>query len=145
MAEPSIEGEDAHGARDALGRPVGRMMLEAAGGPRGEGWVHYMRSRPGEIFPVWKSSFVKRVTLLDGARQLVDAGVYNLKRNEPFIEAMVEEAARLVEERGTAAFPTLRDRSRPFAAIATSAALEAIRDIRRFSLDTDGQVMDNHR
>jgi hypothetical protein len=31
-----------------------------------------------------------------------------------------------------------------FVAIVTSAALEDIRDVRSFSLDTDGQVMDNN-
>ena len=65
-ADPAIEGQQASDAMDALGRPYGRMFLNAAASSSGEGWVHYMYPEPGDIFPAWKSTFIKRVTFPSG-------------------------------------------------------------------------------
>ncbi|HET9429801.1 MAG TPA: cache domain-containing protein, partial [Chitinophagaceae bacterium] len=61
-ANPAGEGLSMSDTKDVLGRPWGRMFLEAGKSPGGEGWIHYMYPEPGDIFPTWKSSFVKRVT-----------------------------------------------------------------------------------
>ena len=113
-AEPAREGGDDSSLKDAHGRPVGKMLLDAVAGPSGEGWVHYMWPEPGGIFPTWKSAFVKRVMLPSGEPGLVGSGVYNMKMDKAFIEDVVDRAAALVAERGRAAFPLLRDRQGPF-------------------------------
>ena len=65
-ANPAGEGRNVSDLKDVLGRPIGKMFLEAVSSPSGEGWVHYMYPEPGNIFPTWKSTFVKRVTFPSG-------------------------------------------------------------------------------
>ena len=113
-ADPSIEGRRASDEKDVLGRPYGKMFLETAASPAGEGWVHYMYPEPGEIFPVWKSAFVKRVRFPSGKDHLVGAGVYRMQMNKAFIEDLVNRAASQVAARGDGAFAELRDKTGPF-------------------------------
>jgi signal transduction histidine kinase len=113
-AEPESEGQNSRESRDIRGRPYGRMILEAASGPSGEGWVHYMYPRPGEIFPSWKSAFVKRVTYPSGKQYILGCGVYNMQMDKAFIYDVVNHAAALIEQHGREAFGRLRDRTGPF-------------------------------
>ncbi len=113
-ANPSIEGKDASAEQDVLGRPYGRMFLEVAASSSGEGWVHYMYPEPGDIFPTWKSTFVKRVRFPSGEEHLVGAGIYNMQMDEAFIEDVVERAASLVASRGPEAFDELRNERGPY-------------------------------
>jgi hypothetical protein len=112
-ADPTLEGRNASGVKDVLGRPYGKMFLEAAAGPAGEGWVHYMYPEPGGIFPTWKSTFVKRVTFPSGEQYIVGSGIYNMQMDKPFIEDVVNRAASLVAEQGKEAFSRLRDKTGP--------------------------------
>ncbi len=113
-ANPAIEGEHVNGTKDVLGRPYGKMFLDAAASVNGEGWVHYMYPEPEDIFPTWKSSFVKRVTFPSGRRYLVGCGIYNMDMDKAFIADVVNRAATLVERDGKAAFDQLRDKTSPF-------------------------------
>jgi signal transduction histidine kinase len=113
-ADPAGEGQDVSGLKDVLGKPIGRMFLDAAAASSGEGWVHYMYPEPDEIFPAWKSTFVKRVTFPSRKDYLVGCGIYNMQMNKAFVEDLVDRAAALVAERGKAAFPQLRDKAGPF-------------------------------
>jgi signal transduction histidine kinase len=113
-ADPASEGEDVRTLKDTLGRPYGAMFLEATTGPTGEGWAHYMRPEPGDIFPAWKSTFVKRVTFPSGKQYVVGCGIYNMEMDRAFVEDVVERAAALVADQGKAAFGQLRDRTGPF-------------------------------
>jgi signal transduction histidine kinase len=113
-ANPEGEGENVSAITDILGRPFGRMTLEAAASPSGEGWIHYMYPLPGQIFPAWKSSFVKRVTFPSGGQHIVGCGIYNMQMDKAFIEDVVNHAATLITERRREAFAQLRDRTGPF-------------------------------
>ncbi|HMA38939.1 MAG TPA: cache domain-containing protein [Gemmatimonadales bacterium] len=113
-AEPETEGQNSSQSKDILGRPFGRMILDAGAGPTGEGWVHYMYPEPGNIFPAWKSSFVKRVTFPSGKQYIVGCGIYNMQMDKAFIEDVVKRAADLVATRGKDAFIQLRDKTGPF-------------------------------
>jgi len=113
-ADPSLEGRNVSNVKDPLGRPYGRMILQAASSPSGEGWVHYMYPEPGDIFPAWKSTFVKRVTYPSGRQYIVGCGIYNMQMNKAFIEDLVNRAAALVAAQGKQAFPQLRDKTGPF-------------------------------
>ena len=113
-ADPGKEGQnDAH-ITDSLGRPYGRMFLEAANSPSGEGWVHYMYPEPGGIFPAWKSTFVKRVTYPDGKQHIVGSGIYNMKMDKAFIQDVVSRASAVVAQEGEAGFVKLRDKTGPY-------------------------------
>jgi hypothetical protein len=90
------------------------MILGAATGPTGEGWVHYMHPEPGDIFPTWKSTFVKRVRFPSGREMAVGSGIYNMQMDRAFIEDVVDRAATLVAARGKDAFGELRDKTGPF-------------------------------
>lgn len=113
-ADPTLEGKDAIAVKDVLGRPYVRMFVDIAASPSGEGWVHYMYPEPGNIFPAWKSTFLKSVTFPSGKRYVVGAGVYNMQTGKPFIEDVVNRAAALVAEQGPRAFDQLRDKTGPF-------------------------------
>lgn len=113
-ANPSLEGRNVSAVKDVLGRPYGKMILQAAASPSGEGWVHYMYPEPGDIFPTWKSTFVKRVTFPSGKQYILGCGIYNMQMNKAFIEDLVNRAAALVSAEGSLAFAQLRDKTGPF-------------------------------
>lgn len=113
-ADSTLEGKFVDGTLDALGRPYGEMFLETASSTAGEGWVHYMFPEPEDIFPTWKSSYIKRVSFPSGEEHLVGSGLYNMKMDEFLIEEMVHQAAALIQEQGREAFDLLRDKKGPF-------------------------------
>jgi signal transduction histidine kinase len=113
-ADPSLEGKPGSTATDIVGRPYGQMFLEVATSPSGEGWAHYMYPEPGDIFPAWKSVFIKKVTLPSGEQRLIGAGVYSMEMDRAFIEDLVDHAATLVATHGRQAFDRLRDKTGPF-------------------------------
>jgi signal transduction histidine kinase len=113
-ADPASEGKDVSDLTDVRGRPIGKMFLEAAASPAGEGWGHYMYPEPGGIFPTWKSTFVKRVSFPSGKQYVIGCGIYNMEMDKAFIEDVVNRAAGLVAQRGKQAFDLLRDKTGPF-------------------------------
>jgi signal transduction histidine kinase len=113
-ADPAGEGQNLRDMKDIVGRPIGRMILNTAGSPSGEGWIHYMYPEPGDIFPTWKSTFVKRVTFPSGIEHVVGCGIYNMQMDRAFIEDVVGRAATLVAGQGKDAFALLRDKTGPF-------------------------------
>jgi signal transduction histidine kinase len=132
-ADPAREGRNDAVIKDTLGRPFGRMFLDVASSPSGEGWVHYMYPEPGNIFPAWKSAFVKRVMVPSGKAHFVGAGIYNMQMDKAFIEDVVTRAADLVAARGKDAFGELRDKTGPF----------VFMDTYVFVLSTDGTQLVN--
>lgn len=113
-ADPASEGKDVRDLKDVLSKPIGTMMTEAANGPQGEGWVHYMWPEPGDIFPTWKSSFLKRVNFPSGKTYMIGCGIYNMQMDSVFIEDVVNRAATLVSAKGREAFGELRDKRSPY-------------------------------
>ena len=124
-ADPAGEGRNESDLKDVLGRPIGKMILEAPGGPSGEGWMHYMYPEPGDLFPTWKSTFVKRVTFPSGKQYVIGCGIYNMQMDRAFIEDVVNRAAALVADRGREAFGQLRDKTGPFVFMDTYVFVEA--------------------
>lgn len=113
-ANPAGEGEQMSGYKDALGRPMGLMFLDVGNSPSGEGWVHYMYPEPGEIYPMWKSTYLKRVTFPSGEQYIIGCGIYQMEMDRPFIEDLVDRAAGLIAMEGEDAFPVLSDRRGAF-------------------------------
>ena len=112
--EPGIEGRNMSGLKDNIGRPVGQMIIDTGKSPSGEGWIHYMYPEPGNIFPTWKSTFVKRVTFPSGEQRIIGCGVYNMRMDKTLIEDVVNRASELVAGKGENAFNQLRDKKGPF-------------------------------
>jgi signal transduction histidine kinase len=73
-----------------------------------------MLPEPGDIFPTWKSTFLKRVTFPSGKQHIIGCGIYNMQMDKAFIEDVVNHAAALVADRGNEAFGQLRDKTGPF-------------------------------
>lgn len=113
-AEPAGEGLNMRGMKDILGKPVGQMILDTVASPNGEEWIHYMYPEPGNIFPAWKSTFLKLVKFPDGEPHIIGCGVYNMQMDKAFIEDLVNRAATVVANQGKNAFPLLRDKKGPF-------------------------------
>jgi signal transduction histidine kinase len=124
-ANPASEGKNVTGLKDILGRPIGKMILAAGASASGEGWVHYMYPEPGDIFPTWKSTFVKRVTFPSGKQYVLGCGIYNMQMDRAFVEDVVNHAATLVAEQGKEAFSLLRDKTGPFVFMDTYVFVEA--------------------
>lgn len=112
--KPEGEGQDVTGMKDVLGKPIGKLFLETAATPEGEGWIHAMWPEPFSIFPTWKSCYVKRVTFPGGKQYLTGSGIYNMQMDKAMIEDIVNRAADLVAKMGKEAFPLLRDKSSQF-------------------------------
>jgi signal transduction histidine kinase/quercetin dioxygenase-like cupin family protein len=121
---PEEEGRNVRDLKDTLGRPILTMILDAVASPTGEGWVHYVYAKPGEVYPAWKSSFVKRVTTPSGKDLVLGCGIYNMQMHKAFIEDLVNRAASLLHEQGEAAFSLLRDKTGPFAFMNTYVFVE---------------------
>ena len=113
-ADPAGEGQDVSDLKDILGRSFGRQFLETANRASGEGWIHYMYPEPGDIFPTWKSTFVKRVAFPSGRQYLIGSGIYNMQMDAAFIVDVVDRAATVIAQRGKDAFGELRNRQGPF-------------------------------
>jgi hypothetical protein len=78
-AQPAMVGRSASDIIDPDGKHIGDLMLAAAGGAEGHGWVDYVWPRPGESKPVAKSAYVVAVTGPDGRKYVVGSGAYELK------------------------------------------------------------------
>lgn len=113
-ANPATEGRNVVELKDVLGKPFGQMFLDAGNSTLGEGWVHYMWPEPGDIFPTWKSSFVRKVTFPSGKKYLVGCGIYNMQMDKAFIEDVVNRACDLIRSNGRSAFDEIRDRKSSF-------------------------------
>lgn len=107
--DPSGEGENMRRLKDVKGKPIGEWFIARAAGPGHEGWVHYQWPRPGEIFPVWKSTYVQGAVAPSGRAYVVGAGRYNMPLEPAFIVALVDEACRMLKTEGRNGFTRLKD------------------------------------
>jgi len=108
------EGQNMRDLKDINNKPIGKWFIATASSAKGEGWIHYQWPRPGEIFPVWKSTYVQRTISPAGNTYLVGSGRYNMPLDQAFIVDLVEDAAHMLNERGRAGFAHLREKSSEF-------------------------------
>lgn len=114
--DPRGEGLNYSAFEDLGGKPFGRQILAVADSPSGRGWVHYQwrRPNPNDRRPVWKATFVERVTAPSGRTYLVLSGLYEPPMVKAFVVDAVDSATALLRRQGRAAFEALRDRRGPF-------------------------------
>jgi len=111
---PDQEGKSLVNLYDLFyGKPIGKMILATALAGKA-GWVHYPWPKPGEDTPSWKSSYVVLVTDPAGKKYIVGSGLYEMKMERQFVVTAVDEAARLIDQKGKRAFATLRDPASQF-------------------------------
>jgi len=110
------EGLNYRDFQDLGGKPFGRQILAVAESPSGQGWVHYQWRRPiaGDRRPVWKATYVERVTAPSGRTYLVLSGLYEPPMVKAFVVDAVESAGALLQREGRGAFEALRDPLGPF-------------------------------
>ena len=113
-AEPEMQGTSIADFRDADGKPVFSLGLAATAGADHRGWIHYLWPKPGQTKPVWKSSFLIRVTAPSGTDYIVGSGLYDSPTERLFIAQTVDQAAALIKKEGRDAFPALRSKAGPF-------------------------------
>jgi len=114
--DPRGEGLNYSDFQDLGGKPFGRQIMAVAESASGRGWVHYQwrRPNPGDRRPVWKATYVERVTAPSGRTYLVLSGLYEPPMVKAFVVDAVESAALLLQREGRAAFAALRDPLGPF-------------------------------
>jgi len=114
--DPRGEGLNYSAFEDLGGKPFGRQILAVGQSPSGRGWVHYQWRRPitGDRRPVWKATYVERVTAPSDRTYLVLSGLYEPAMAKAFVVDAVDSAALLLQRDGRAAFEALRDPRGPF-------------------------------
>ena len=98
-------GEETLAMTDSTGRPFFKWISEI----KDCGWVHYEWVTPESPTPVWKSAFFMRVKDKTGRTQLIGSGLCSMKMDKEFITDTVNAGAKLLEEKGEAALPELKD------------------------------------
>lgn len=109
---PEFEGKNLIGLKDMDGKPVIQFLIDAVTeSDTSSGWVHYSWLEPGEIFPLWKSSYVVKATTRSGEEYLIGSGLYNMRLEKQFAVETVDSAVKLIEKDGVKAFDAFRDKS----------------------------------
>ena len=108
-AQPGLEGRDTLGLTDPDGKPILELILRQLAGGEEDGWAHYLWPHPQTHVHVWKSTYVRRAAAPVGQDYIVGAGAHQLPLERLFVVDRVDEAARLIAERGADAYALLRD------------------------------------
>lgn len=114
---PELTGKKMASLRDIDGKEVVEQMIELGAKPERDasGWVFYRWQDQRQLSPVWKSSYVRKVTAPDGKTYLVGSGLYNGKMEKAFIQDRVDMACELLLKDGKdKAFAAFKDSSSPF-------------------------------
>ena len=109
IPEARGEKENINVLHDALQRPFGKMLLKRASDADGAGWVHYVSSPIEETPRLWRSVYVQQTEAPSGTVYIVGSGADDMTMEKRFVADMVDEAMRLVSEKGKDAFTVLRD------------------------------------
>ncbi len=108
--DAAMEGRSQLGLKDVGGKSIVRGLIDAATVPgKPEGWYHYQWPVPGGLLPRWKTSYVRLVHAASGKRYVVGSGMYNDRMERAFVVDLVDDAVALIEKKGEAAYPLLRD------------------------------------
>ncbi len=114
--DPKLNGSSEADLTDIDGRPIVKLMIKRAldHSKNNEGWVHYKWPKPGKLFPVWKSTFVRLAVGPRGNKFVVGSGLYQMKMEKRFIVDGVNDAVTLISTSGEKAYRILNDRDKNF-------------------------------
>ncbi len=82
--DPAGEGKNMSDLKDINEESIGEEFIETA--RKGEGWVFYMWTKPGETEPEQKTTFIKKAVDADGKEYLVGCGLYGMPQEKVFEE-----------------------------------------------------------
>jgi signal transduction histidine kinase len=114
--QPGAVGKSQMHLKDAWGKQIfQRFISEVTRVPgRPYGWTHYLWPKPGQKKPSWKTTYLRLAQAPSGKKYIVASGLYDMKMEPAFAKDEVEEAVRLIKQKGKAAFKELRDKSSEF-------------------------------
>ena len=95
------------------------------------GWIHYLWTEPGEIFPSWKDAYVMGVKAPDGKTYAIGSGTYNIRTEIKFVTDIVDSAYNLIQTTGKDAYVHLLDKASVF----------YFNNVYVFVLDLNGQLL----
>lgn len=107
--DDKLVGKNQITLKDINGKPFIRWFIYEVTGSTDNGWSHYLWVKPGQIFPTWKSAYVKLAITGEGHKYVVGSGLYNMKMEKAFVIDAVNDAAELLKRQGKDAFDILRD------------------------------------
>ena len=108
--DPENERVNIFDLKDLNGRSFGKVFTRPVASPRTEGWAHYLWSRPNDVHPTWKTTFLVRTRAPSGTEYIVGSGDYAMRMEKAFIVDMVNDAAAMLQKQGRQGYGLLRDR-----------------------------------
>jgi len=108
--DPENERVNIFDLKDLNGRPFGKVFTRPVAAPRTEGWAHYLWSRPNDVHPSWKTTFLVRTRAPSGMEYIVGSGGYTMRMEKAFIVGMVNDAAAMLQKQGRQGYALLRDK-----------------------------------
>lgn len=108
-------GKNLLGLKDANGKLIIQSIRSiASNAEKPYGWIHYLWTEPGEIFPSWKNAYIMGVRGLDGKTYAIGSGTYNIRTEIQFVKDVVDSAAILIQSVGKEAYDKLLDKAGVF-------------------------------
>lgn len=128
----NLEGKNLCDVTDKNGKKITQLILEALEDESNpHAWVHYSWWEPGKFYPVPKSSCHFKVKTPEGEEVFVGGGVNYPHEEQEFIRIIVDDAVRLLEEKGEDALEE----------IANPISKYNYRDVRVFAYRPDGELL----
>ncbi len=112
--DTSLVGKNQLSLTDINNKPFIKWFIYLATNSKGYGWSHYLWVKPGQVFPSWKSTYVKLVTSPMGNKYIVCCGKYNLPIEKQFIVETIDFAAEMIQRKGKKAFELFRNKNSEF-------------------------------
>jgi hypothetical protein len=129
---PHLEGKNLWELTDKNGKKVFQMIVAALTDKNNpHAWVHYSWWEPGKFYPAPKSSCHFKVTTPEGQVLFVGGGLNYPHEEKEFIRIVVENAARLIKEKGAAALSEIAD----------PASQYNFRDVKVFAFTPTGKIL----
>lgn len=129
---PELENTNLKDITDKNGKKVTQLVLDALKNENNpHSWVHYSWWEPGKFYPVPKSSCHFKVKTPEGRELFVGAGMDYPHEEREFIRIIVDDAASLLEEKGSEAITDISDPRSEF----------NYRDVRIFIIRPDGEII----
>jgi len=111
----NLIGKNLLNLKDINEKPIIQMIMSIASNEKKPfGWIHYLWTEPGEIFPSWKSAYIMRVKGPDGKIYAIGSGTYSVRTEFVFVKDIVDSAANLIQKEGKNAYPILQNKSDMF-------------------------------
>jgi len=107
--DKKLSGKNQLELKDINGKPFIRWFIYEVTGKSDNGWSHYLWVKPGQMFPAWKTTYVKLAIAPSGKKYVIGSGKYNMKMEKAFIIESVNDAEELLKKMGQSGFEILRD------------------------------------